>query len=124
MAASFHVYVDGAVDASPAGLQKLAGAMAQRYGLSPVDLAARLGKGRVRVKANVDQQTASTYASDLRAIGAKVTLEPIEGGAPAPRTTTPPPATKLPASPPRPTTPPPGGFHSGLAAAFSADSPA
>ena len=158
MAATFHVYVDGAVDASPDGLRALATTMSARYGLPAADLVARLGKGRFRVKANVDQQTASTYQRDLAAIGARCTLEPADAAAPAsrttmppataprataptaprttappataPRTTTPPATSALPQRTafgegiPRPSTPPPvGGYQSGLAAAFSNETP-
>jgi hypothetical protein len=119
--ATFHVFVDGAVDASPDGLKRLATAMASRYGLQAADLVARISKGRFRVKANVDRATADTYFKDLQAIGARVVVEDASAPGPAPavsRTTTP--------LPPRTTAPPAsasGAMKSGLAAAFSGDQP-
>jgi hypothetical protein len=137
--ATFHVFVDGALDASNDGVNRLATAMASRYGLPAADVAARLGKGRFRVKANVDKATADTYARDLQAIGARVTLEEV--GAPPAAKPTPPAGTSRPppasALPPRSTPPlgapkPPAastpggaksGLQSGLAAAFASETP-
>jgi hypothetical protein len=73
--ATFNVFVVGAVDDSPASLPSLAQAMAQRYGLSPQDLVARLKRGRFRVKSNVDAATADRFKRDLEAIGARVLVE-------------------------------------------------
>ncbi len=72
--AMFDVYVEGATDPSPQALQRLAEVMSQRYGLPAADVAARLSKGRFRVKANVDEETAATYVRDLEAVGARVAL--------------------------------------------------
>jgi hypothetical protein len=91
----FHVFVDGARDGSPAGVQRLADAIAAHYGLPPADLRTRLGAGRFRVKGNVDRATADRYVRDLERLGARCTIEP----AAAPQ------------------------FQSGLAAAFSGDTP-
>ncbi len=73
--ATFHVYVEGAVDASPDGIRKLAQAIAQRYGLPAADLLTRLGAGRFRVKANVDRVTAEAYLRALEEVGARVMIE-------------------------------------------------
>jgi len=73
--ATFHVYVEGAVDSSPDGVRKLAQAISQRYGLPAADLLTRLGAGRFRVKANVDKVTAEAYLRALQEVGARVTLE-------------------------------------------------
>lgn len=73
--ATFHVYVEGAVDGSPEGVRKLAQAISQRYGLPAADLLSRLGAGRFRVKANVDKVTAETYQRALQEVGARVTIE-------------------------------------------------
>ncbi len=75
MGASFHVYVEGAVDPSPEGLQRLATSIAQQYGLPVADLQKRMSNGRFRVKANVDRATAETYQRALQDIGARVTVE-------------------------------------------------
>jgi hypothetical protein len=72
--AMFDVYVEGATDPSPAATKRLAEVMSQRYGLPAVDLVTRLTKGRFRVKANIDHATATTYARDLEAVGARVTV--------------------------------------------------
>lgn len=73
--ATFHVYVEGAVDPSADGVRKLAQAISQRYGLPAADLLTRLGAGRFRVKANVDKVTAETYSRALQEVGARVTIE-------------------------------------------------
>jgi hypothetical protein len=75
MAATFHVFVDGATDATPQGLQKLAAAIATRFGLPAPDLVNRLAKGRFRVKASADKATADRVAAELRALGARVAVE-------------------------------------------------
>lgn len=73
--ATFNVFVEGAVDASPTGLPQLAEAMARRYGLASNELVARLRRGRFRVKSNVDAATAEKYRRDLESIGARVLIE-------------------------------------------------
>jgi hypothetical protein len=93
----FHVFVEGAKDASPGGLQKLADAIAAHYGLPAADLRARLAAGRFRVKGNVDRATADRYVRDLEGLGARCKIEAV-GGAQQ--------------------------FQSGLSAAFSGEMPA
>ena len=134
--ALFHVFVDGAADASPAGKDKLAAAVAAHYGLPVADLQARIASGRFRVKGNCDRATADSYVRDLTALGARCSLE--EAGPsnvaktplPFPAVTAQPPARpSQSALPPRQTTPPATsrtatpakGFQSGLAAAFSGE---
>lgn len=73
--ASFHVYVEGAVDSSAEGTRKLAQAISQRYGLPAADLLTRLAAGRFRVKANVDKVTAEAYVRALQEVGARVVVE-------------------------------------------------
>lgn len=118
--ALFHVYVEGPTDPSPEASEQLAGVMAERYGLPIADVRARLAKGRFRVKANVDRETADVYIHDLGAVGARVVVE--EAGSkpsnsmppvnkPA-RAATPPAGTR--------TTPPPM-MASGLSAAFASN---
>lgn len=143
--AAFHVFVEGATDASPAGLSRLADAIAAHYGLPAADLLARLQKGRFRVKGNIDRATAETYARDLQKLGARCAIEEATA-ANSQRTTPipfpavqPPAGAALPPSPVRPT--PPSGlaaarpstpapaagkqeFQSGLSAAFSGEMPA
>jgi hypothetical protein len=92
----FHVFVEGATDGSPAGLDRLAAAMASHYGLPAAELRARLATGKFRVKGNVDRKTAEQYLRDLERLGARCKIEP----AAAPQ------------------------FQSGLAAAFSGQMPA
>ncbi|HTR54788.1 MAG TPA: hypothetical protein VMJ10_29065 [Kofleriaceae bacterium] len=121
----FHVFVEGAKDGSPAGLDRLAKAMAAHYGLQPADLLARLQSGRFRAKGNCDRATAEQYVRDLERLGARCTIEPV-AGAPAPpaRASTPSlqPATKAPAPAPVAAKAGPAQFSSGLSAAFSTDS--
>jgi hypothetical protein len=139
--AAFHVFVEGATDSSPGGIERLAEAIGRHYGLPAADFLGRLQKGRFRVKSNTDQETAATYVRDLERLGAVCTIEEANAANsqrttpipfPAVRPATPPagmPATRpsgsiLPPQP-RPSTPPPvGGFTSGLSAAFSGEQPA
>lgn len=137
--ALFHVFVDGAADASPAGKDKLAAAVAAHYGLPIADLQARIASGRFRVKGNCDRATADSYIRDLTALGARCSLEEASPSNAA-KTPLPFPAVPGPsgqpsarpsqsALPPRQTTPPATartatpakGFQSGLAAAFSGE---
>ena len=84
--AVFHVFVEGATNADTLGA---------RLGISAAEVRARLAKGRFRVKANVDRDTADRFVRDLTAAGARCA---IEEGKPE--------------------------FQSGLAAAFSSQAPA
>ena len=72
---AFHVFVEGATDATPAGVERLANAIAQHYGLPAADLIARLRKGRFRVKGNTDRTTAAQYCRDLEILGARCVIE-------------------------------------------------
>ena len=139
--AAFHVFVEGATDSSPGGVERLAEAIGRHYGLPAADFLSRLQKGRFRVKSNTDRETADTYVRDLERLGAVCTIEEATAANsqrttpipfPAVRPATPPagnPVTRpsgsiLPPQP-RPSTPPPvGGFTSGLSAAFSGEQPA
>jgi hypothetical protein len=106
--AAFHVFVEGATDASPTGLAALADAIAGHYGLPAADLLARLQKGRFRVKGNIDRATAETYANDLKKLGARCVIEPATADNSQRTTPIPFPAVKPPAdaAPSRPSAPP------------------
>jgi hypothetical protein len=137
--ALFHVFVDGAADASAAGKDQLAAAVAAHYGLPVADLQARIASGRFRVKGNCDRATADSYIRDLTALGARCSLEEASPSnaaktpLPFPAVTVapaqPPARPSQTALPPRQTTPPATartatpakGFQSGLAAAFSGE---
>ena len=126
--AVYHVFVEGAVDGTPDGVERLAAAIAEHYGLPVAELRVRLAKGRFRVKGNCDRDTAESYTRDLTRLGARCA---IEGGDDAPtRTASPslPPRPQNSSLPPRTTTPAParpsGKLQSGLAAAFSGETPA
>src|ERR1041385_1971052 len=99
--AAFHVFVEGATDGSPAGVERLAQAIGAHYGLPPADLLARLKKARFRVKGNADRETADLYVRDLERLGARVSVE--EANAENSQRTTP-----LPFPAVRPATPPAG----------------
>jgi hypothetical protein len=119
----FHVFVEGATDGSPAGLQRLADAISAHYGIAAPDLMARLSKGRFRVKGNTDRATAESYVRDLTRLGARCTIEEAQ---PAQRLTPTPFPAMQPASPQRTSSPAIGGgqqYQSGLAAAFSGEQP-
>lgn len=150
--AAFHVFVEGPTDNSPSGVARLAEAIGSHYGIPSADLQTRLLKGRVRVKANTDRETADVYARDLERLGAICTIEeanaensqrttplpfpvarpatppagmPALAGAPPSRPSAPPSALAG-MAPSRPSTPPSGmaQYQSGLSAAFSNDSAA
>lgn len=142
----YHVFVDGAADASPAGKEQLAAKVAQHYGLPAADLRTRIASGRFRVKGNCDRATADSYVRDLTALGARCSIEeaspsnaaktplpfPAVTAAARPSQSALPPRATPPTGsplPPRQTTPPvtartatpAKGFQSGLAAAFSGE---
>ncbi|MDB4962365.1 MAG: hypothetical protein JWP01_2364 [Myxococcales bacterium] len=73
--AAFHVYVEGPVDRTPEGIERLAVAISQKYGLPVADLIKRMTAGRFRVKANIDAATADAYARALEEVGARVRVE-------------------------------------------------
>ncbi|MBA2543413.1 MAG: hypothetical protein H0V17_27475, partial [Deltaproteobacteria bacterium] len=102
--AMFDVYVEGATEPSPEATRRLAEVMSQRYGLPATDLVTRLTKGRFRVKANIDEATAKTYARDLEAVGARVTVAEARGSStlppPRPGVSHPPANRPLPSQPP------------------------
>src|SRR5690348_11502692 len=123
--AAFHVFVEGATDSTPGGIERLAEAIGRHYGLPAADFLGRLQKGRFRVKSNTDRETADTYVRDLERLGAVCTIEEANAANsqrttpipfPAVRPATPPagnPVTRpsgsiLPPQP-RPSTPPPVG---------------
>jgi hypothetical protein len=125
--AVYHVFVDGAADASSAGKEQLATAISSHYGM-PIDaVRARVTSGRFRVKGNCDRATADTYVRDLSALGARCSIEEAtqdnSAKTPLPFPVRPAAATAL---PPRQTTPPAMAhttsgskeYQSGLSAAF------
>ncbi|HEY3801896.1 MAG TPA: hypothetical protein VGL61_04780 [Kofleriaceae bacterium] len=117
--AAFHVFVEGAIDSSAAGVDRLAAAVASHYGLGVDELRMRLAKGRFRVKSNCDRATADSYVRDLTQLGARCT---VEDAAAQSRPSTPAIATPPRGTPtPRTTTPPTSSLKSGLAAAFSSE---
>ena len=72
---AYHVFVDGSVDVSAEGKERLAAAIAAHYGLALADLRTRIASGRFRVKGNADRATADTYVQDLEALGARCSIE-------------------------------------------------
>jgi hypothetical protein len=129
---AFHVFVEGPTDATPAGVERLANAIAQHYGLPAADLQARLHKGRFRVKGNTDRETAEKYCRDLEILGARCTIEEANAGNSQRATPLPFPAVRpatpvagSPVLPPRAATPAVAPkYESGLSAAFSGEAPA
>jgi hypothetical protein len=130
--AVYHVFVDGAAEATSAGKEQLATNIASHYGM-PIDaVRARIASGRFRVKGNCDRSTADTYVRDLTALGARCSIEEATSDnvaktpLPFPAVTGPRPAQNS-ALPPRQTTPPAIArtssgskeYQSGLSAAFS-----
>lgn len=95
--ATFDVFVEGPIDSTSQGVQRLAAAMAKRYGLAEADLAQRIAGGRFRVKANLDQPTAVKYARDLESIGARASVREVAAAGGRTKSTT----ERPPAAPPR-----------------------
>ncbi len=98
--ATYQVFVERPSSAAPDALERLARAMAERYGLPLHEMEPRLRAGRFRVKANVDGPTAERFAADLERLGAVVSVVDEQGAelarnrpgpAPAPRRATEPP---------------------------------
>ena len=98
--ATYQVFVERPSSRAPDALDRLASAMAERYGLPLDQLEPRLRAGRFRVKTNVDLATAEKFASDLEKLGAIVSVvdekgvalaraKPAPAPAPAPATTKP-----------------------------------
>jgi len=73
--AAYHVFVDGSVDASADGKERLAAAIAAHYGLPVAELRTRIASGRFRVKGNADRATADMYLRDLELLGARCSIE-------------------------------------------------
>lgn len=132
--AVYHVFVDGAAEATSAGNEQLASSIASHYGM-PIDaVRARIASGRFRVKGNCDRSTADTYVRDLTALGARCSIEEATSDnvaktpLPFPAVSGPRPA-QASALPPRQTTPPAIArtssgskeYQSGLSAAFSGE---
>ncbi len=121
--AAYHVFVDGAADASPDGTERLASAIAAHYGLPVADLRVRIASGRFRVKGNADKATADMYVRDLTQLGARCS---VEEATPANISKTPLPfpavartASKDPAPPPAAARTASKNFQSGLSAAYT-----
>ncbi|CAN5639984.1 hypothetical protein BH11MYX1_BH11MYX1_19550 [soil metagenome] len=116
--AAYHVFVDGSVDASAEGRERLAAAIATHYGLPIVELRTRIASGRFRVKGNAERATADTYVRDLELLGARCSIETASDSnvsktpLPFPVITTPAVARTTSGS---------KNFQSGLSAAFSGE---
>ena len=91
---AFHVYVEGPVERTPDGIQRLAVAISKKYGLPVPDLVKRMTAGRFRVKANIDAATADAYARALEEVGARVKVEEAHPTMPVPITPEPAPPSK------------------------------
>jgi hypothetical protein len=70
----YHVFIEGSRDPSPAGRQRLAAALGQKYGMSPATVGERLARGRFCAWASLDIQAARRLAMELDALGAHYTL--------------------------------------------------
>ncbi len=113
----YHVFIDGSRDPSPAGRQRLAAALGEKYGMAPGTIAQRLAHGRFCAWASLDITTAQRLASELDALGAAFTLVEDAPGAPAPPQAR---STSL-GLPPQPARGAPSPPSSPLAAAYRPD---
>lgn len=93
----YHVFIEGCRDVTPEGLEHLASALGQRYGMSPPAVVRRLREGRFCARASLDLASAQRLTAELEAVGAHASV--IADG-------------------PSPTSP---RYESGLAAAFAGD---
>jgi hypothetical protein len=121
----YHVFIEGCRDTSPAGAERLASALGQRYGMSPPAVMRRLQEGRFCARASLDLGSAQRLVGELEAIGAHASLVPDGPPPPTPPTspaidrqrapisTGAPVRAAGPANPPR--------YESGLAAAYAGD---
>lgn len=112
----YHVFIEGSRDPSPAGKQRLATALGQKYGMSPAAIGERLAHGRFCAWASLDIATARRLANELDHLGAHYTLVEDQPGVPVPaqaRQT----SLGVPPAPARPAPP----ASSGLAFAHGAD---
>jgi hypothetical protein len=115
----FQVFIDGPLDGSPGGVERLAEAMHERYGIPVADLIPRLERGGFRVKASVDHTSARAYERDLERLGARVAIVEV-GAPPRPPAERPAAASRSERVPRAPRTATPG---TGLAAAAASPSP-
>jgi hypothetical protein len=74
----FDVFLEGAIDPSTDGIDSVANAIANRYGISATDIKNKLAAGRVRIKADVDRSVADGLVRDLLSLGGIATA--IAGG--------------------------------------------
>jgi len=70
VASKFHVVIQRPREGGADAVVRLAAAISERYGIPAAQLRDRLTAGRLRVKSNVDRETAETFAADLDALGA------------------------------------------------------
>jgi hypothetical protein len=75
----FDVFLEGAIDPSTDGIDSVANAIANRYGISATDIKNKLAAGRVRIKADVERSVADGLVRDLLSLGGIATA--IAGGA-------------------------------------------
>jgi len=80
----YHVFIEGSRDPSPAGKQRLADALGQKYGMSPAAITDRLAHGRFCAWASLDVAPARRLANELDQPGAHYTLVEDQPGAPVP----------------------------------------
>lgn len=77
----FDVFIESAPGATPTEIAQLAQGISARYGVPSERVLSLLGRGRFRVKANVDQATAAQFVAELAGLGATCTV--LESPAPA-----------------------------------------
>ena len=93
----YHVFIEGCRDATPGGVERLASALGQRYGMSPPAVIKRLQDGRFCARASLDQASARRLVAELETLGAHASMDGEGATRAAPR------------------------YESGLAAAFAGD---
>ncbi len=78
---SFDVYVERTQDPSPEARQRVASAIAERFGVPRGELLARLEAGRFRAKVGVERVKALQFAAELEALGAVCSVVAQDKGA-------------------------------------------
>lgn len=110
MADVFDVYIDGALDPSPAGTARLANEIASRFGIDAARVAQYLARGRFRVRSNVARADAQALIGQLQQLGARASAAAAGTPPPEPAPAAPPARPPIPAAarPPGKVPAPPG----------------
>jgi hypothetical protein len=103
----FDVFVVGAAEGSPAGLQKLAAALSGPLGMPNTAISKGLAERKLCAGKGLGQEDAQTLVKQLKAMGAMTVIRPTSPSDTPTRLAAPPTARPVPPPPVRPAPPPP-----------------